>query len=486
MKSLSKNKIIGSWCSFILRQYKELTWALFVVLYLIVYSVTIFAAENKIPKIVIRDGCFFQESPATNRFFQLGINYFRPGTGWAPKVWQRFDAEQVRNDFGLMKSLGVNCVRIFLTFGSFFSTPNQLDNNGIDKFETLLDIAEDHGIYIHPTGPDHWEGTPKWLKGDPYASEAWLSAREKFWQLFATRFKERNVIFAYDLLNEPSVGWDGEEMGRRWNQWLVDRYGGLGKVAEAWKLDQLSVSQTITIPDPVKEKNKQSLVDYQHFRESIATEWIKRQVNAIRSSDPKALVTVGLIQWSIPVLLPQVKAYSGFCPQKIAPYLDFMEIHFYPLAKGFYSYESLDAKRQNLAYLNSVVELAKVGKPVVLAEFGWYGGGKLTIDDGRHPIASEEEQAQWCEDAVRTTAGLASGWLNWGLYDHPEARDVTQLTGLLTSSGQIKVWGKRFKVISTELGQITNRSSTPNPSFDWDRALIDLDYMEQHRKRFWK
>jgi len=52
---------------------------------------------------------------------------------------------------------------------------------------------------------------------------------------------------------------------------------------------------------------------------------------------------------------------------------------------------------------------------VVLAEFGWYGGGKPTLGGGTWPAATEVDQARWCRRAVETTRSLATGWLNWGL-----------------------------------------------------------------------
>jgi hypothetical protein len=75
------------------------------------------------------------------------------------------------------------------------------------------------------------------------------------------------------------------------------------------------------------------LLDFQNFRESLADAWTRHQVAAIKSVDPGALVTVGLIQWSIPSLLPAgPRHYSAFRPQRQAEYLDFLEVHFYPLA----------------------------------------------------------------------------------------------------------------------------------------------------------
>ena len=61
-------------------------------------------------------------------------------------------------------------------------------------------------------------------------------------------------------------------------------------------------------------------------------------------------------------------------------------------------------------------------QPVVLAEFGWYGGtAKPKFDKGAHPIGTEEQQAKYLRRAVETSAGFAVGWLNWGLHDHPGA-----------------------------------------------------------------
>ena len=110
-------------------------------------------------------------------------------------------------------------------------------------------------------------------------------------------------------------------------------------------------------------------------------------MQAIKSADPLALVTVGLIQWSVPVLLAGPWQYSGFRPERWRPLLDFMEVHFYPLARGFYEYAGTEDEARNLAYLESVVrEVARCGKPTVIAEFGWYGGGKTDDQRGQAPL----------------------------------------------------------------------------------------------------
>jgi hypothetical protein len=229
------------------------------------------------------------------------------------------------------------------------------------------------------------------------------------------------------------------------------------------------------------------LLDFQRFREHVADEWTRRQTAAIKAAEPQALVTVGLIQWSVPALLPGVQHYSAFRPERQARFLDFLDIHFYPLVNGFYEYSGQEDELANLAYLEAVVrEVARPGKPVVVAEFGWYGGGRPTIDQGHHPFASEPQQACWCTKVVETTRGLACGWLNWGLYDHPGAGDVTELIGLLTADGRTKAWGIEFQRLSGDL-RSTPPSPTPSlarPSLDWDRCLTGPRAAAEFRKQY--
>ena len=423
-------------------------------------------------------------------FVPFGVNYYRPGTGWAPQLWKQFDAEATRQDFRRLKELGVNCVRVFLTYGSFCQEPGVLMTEGLAKFDQFLTIAEESGIYVHPTGLDHWEGTPAWARVDGIADEQAINALESFWRLFASRYRGRPVLFAYDLRNEPEVAWNTAPMRAKWNRWLETRYGSEEKLAAAWGItNQVLEPGSVPVPDTQDSPGSRRLLDYQAFRETIADEWTQRQVTAIKAVDPEVLVTVGLIQWSVPALLPGIQHYSAFRPERQARLLDFLEVHFYPLNQGAYEYRSADEERRNLAYLEGVVrEVSRWGKPVVLAEFGWYGGGQPGFDQGRHPAATEAQQAQWCRRAIETTAGLATGWLNWGFYDQPEAKDVSQLTGLLTSDGRIKDWGRQFREMAVRLKNknIPPAKIGPRPELDWDACLTAVAAGNQFREKYYQ
>jgi hypothetical protein len=107
-------------------------------------------------------------------YVPFGVNYFRPDTGWAPKVWQQFDPAATGADLHRLADLGATCIRVFLTFSSFYTEPGRLNLEGLAKFDRFLDLADAAGLRVHPTGPDHWEGLPHWARADRYADEAFL------------------------------------------------------------------------------------------------------------------------------------------------------------------------------------------------------------------------------------------------------------------------------------------------------------------------
>lgn len=154
-----------------------------------------------------------------------------------------------------MKALGVTVVRVFLSYGSLMPSRGHLQSEGLAKLDRFLDIAEEAGIYIHPTGPDHWEGTPDWARGDRYAEEDMLKAQEAFWTTLAARYRGRGVIWAYDLLNEPQIQWEGEAMGARWNRWIEATYKTPQAVASAWGVP-ISTIQFGTIPVPAEQSSR--------------------------------------------------------------------------------------------------------------------------------------------------------------------------------------------------------------------------------------
>jgi hypothetical protein len=455
---------------------------------LLLISLIVTASSAQLPKVrIAKDGRTFVTEDG-KPFVPFGVNYYRPGTGWAPQIWKTFDADATRKDFARMKELGVNCVRVFLTYHSIHFEPGELNTNGIAKFDQFLDIAEKAGIYVHPAGPEFWEGPPHW-KPVALEDERTLNYTCEFWKKFAARYRNRHVIFAYDLKNEPTISWNNDIIVRRWNEWLKNKYGTVEGLNHAWHTNSAVAFGSIRVPKPHDALKDPELLDFQHFREDVADEWTRRQVEAIKAGDPDALTAVGFLQTSVPSRFwGGIEDFTGFVPDRQARYLDFLEIHFYPSEGGGFEYRTKANELANLAYLEGIVrEVAKAGKPVVMAEFGWYGGKeKPKFDHGAHPLATEEQQASFLKNEIETSAGFVVGWLNWGLYDHPEATDCSELTGLLGVDGHIKAWGKAFQELSRRYNAkaIAPKRIGHRPDLDWDASITSSAAGNKFRKAY--
>jgi len=429
--------------------------------------------------IAAPDGQGFVEADSDCSYIPFGTNYYDPHTGWAPKLWRLFDADKVRQHFAVMSGMGVNCARIFLTAGSFQPTAEKIEEQALAKLDTLVEIAREKRIRLILTGPDHWEGQPDYWKPDRFAGQAALQALDRFWTVVAQRYRGEPAIFAWDLLNEPHIPWFVEQWRPQWNAWLQNTYANKKALKAAWgeELTEADEWGNVAVPENLPNQGNPRLQDWQLFREHLADEWVRRQVEAIGRADPTHLVTVGYIQWSYPLVRSgNPNRYAAFNPRRQARWLDFMTIHFYPTLGS--PFESEQNRRKNIGYLQGVLAYCHIGKPVVLGEFGWYGGGAPQ----HHPYLSEQQQARWINEEIEASRTLADGWLSWPFADSPESGDISLFAGLVKADLTLKAWGHKFKGLAANLPEL--KKSTPMlPSFDFPIALTandnELDRMNQ-------
>src|SRR5438045_3397603 len=99
--------------------------------------------------------------------FTLGVNYFprRKAMYW----WRDFDVGEVREEFALVRELGLSKVRIFLMWDDFQPTPDRVSPQRLADLRTVADVAAEHGLGLdvtfftgHMSGPN-W--SPGWLLG---------------------------------------------------------------------------------------------------------------------------------------------------------------------------------------------------------------------------------------------------------------------------------------------------------------------------------
>ena len=258
------------------------------------------------------------------RFTPWGFNYDHDADGRLIEDYWDSDWQAVEQDFAEMKALGANVVRVHLQFGKFMTDPSTSTPAALKQLVRLVELAERTGLYLDITGLGcyHKKDVPAWY--DTLDEQARWAAQERFWEAVAGACAGRKAVFFYDLMNEPVVpGGKGKR-----DDWLAGAFGGKHFV------------QFIALETAGRERHE------------IARKWVERLSAAVRRKDKDALVTVGLVPWS----LDRPGLSSGFIPQKVAGSLDFIAVHLYPESG------KLDAAMETLK------GFAAAGKPVIIEE----------------------------------------------------------------------------------------------------------------------
>jgi endo-1,4-beta-mannosidase len=180
----------------------------------------------------------------SNQPFVLGVNYWprRKAMYW----WSDFDAAEVREEFGIIRDLGMTLVRIFLLWDDWQPTPDTVNAEALANLGTVLDIAAELGLKLditfftgHMSGPN-W--SPGWLLEpdtplpprvrqlvsggrvvdcgyrNPYTDPIALSAAELLLRTVVGRYHTHPAVGFWNLGNEPDLfAWPpNPATGREW------------------------------------------------------------------------------------------------------------------------------------------------------------------------------------------------------------------------------------------------------------------------------
>lgn len=95
--------------------------------------------------------------------FLMGVNYWprRKAMYW----WDDFDASEVREEFAMIRALGLTHVRLFLLWESFQPSPDRVSARSLGHLRTVCDIAAELSLLLQPTFfTGHMSG-PNWAPG---------------------------------------------------------------------------------------------------------------------------------------------------------------------------------------------------------------------------------------------------------------------------------------------------------------------------------
>lgn len=145
-------------------------------------------------------------------------------------MWDRFDIDEIGEDFARIKHFGFDIVRFFLMWEAFQPEPNAMDTTALRRFDTVMERIADAGLRAMPTlFCGHMSGVnwlPRWTLeretvigrfrtisggnvvdraiGDFYGDPELLKAQVFFAQRIGERLRGHPALFAWDLGNEFS------------------------------------------------------------------------------------------------------------------------------------------------------------------------------------------------------------------------------------------------------------------------------------------
>ncbi|HOB90969.1 MAG: beta-galactosidase [Bacillota bacterium] len=390
-------------------------------------------------------------------FVPIGVNYFAQGIGWAPKVWTQFRPDAFKEDFPLMREMGMNVIRVFLSIAPFIPEDKVLSDEAMSKCRTMLDLAAEHDIRIIFSGPSAWEGTPDWMRApdrtwqDYFTDEQILDNLDYFYQEFGKEFGDHPALFSYDLSNEPHMVWDRPSRREAWIRYLKEKYGSLAELNAAWApRARIDDWDDIQVAADANDRNSPIIWDYQMFKNYLSRNFIERCVNAIRRHDTNHMVSIGCHQGTVAFDMGIPSRYFAFDPHFVGDLLDYISIHWYPYDDRMDIFDDPKNFEKNMAFLMGAIKYMYVGKPIILEEYGLYGGGVAPDFPWRKPFKyiSQETQADWVLGVMERSKGFCSGWLNWGFRDYPEAKDPTRYQGFFDDDGNLKELGRRFPEVA--------------------------------------
>jgi hypothetical protein len=308
--------------------------------------------QSAVPRITVAGGSFVLSGSGAP-FKPWGFTYDRD---WAYRLIEEYWVDEwakVEEDFGELRALGANVVRINLQYHRFMDGPTSPNERNLARLRELVVLAEEHGIYLDVVGLASFrpEEDPAWYV-NLFERERW-AAQAFFWETIAETLADRPGVFAFSLMNEPVVA--GERLQRA--AWV-----------HPYEIEGLHYVHYIALDPDGRD------------RADIAVAWIRQMTRAIRAHDSQRLITVGLFP-----LLGSPEA-SGFAPRRVARAVDFIAVHLYP-------------------------ETGRVDETLKLLEA--YDVGLPTLIEETFPIHIEMEEYRSFLDRSR---GTADGWISqyWG------------------------------------------------------------------------
>jgi endo-1,4-beta-mannosidase len=388
--------------------------------------------------------------------FVLGVNYWPRCK--AMYWWSQFDAGEVREEFDLIKELGLSVVRIFLLWDDFQPEPTSVDKNALNNLVQVADIASQRGLGLdvtfftgHMSGPN-W--APRWLMTDQpgFSSPYFAWVRQ-----VVTRGKVVPNGNYRNMFTDP-VALDAERLLLRTVVGVLKDHPGIWM----WNLG-----------------NEPDLFAWPANADA-GQAWAREMISLIKTIDPLHPVTVGTHGDSL-------GRDNGFRIDKVHLETDIPVMHSYPMycewARG-----PLDP---DYVPFTTALTAALAGKPALMEEFGGCTNlpGKpsetwewISYDNPRKQyMASEEDFAEYMRLVMPRVQEIGStGAFVWcfadyapELWNRPPCGESLHERhfGLVRPDGSIKPHAEAIRRFAE-----TNPLVKPIPAFARFPGLVGQEY----------
>ena len=264
----------------------------------------------------------------------------------------RYDPRVVREELAVLAAHGCTVTRSFCYWPDFVPEPERLDDKALERFADFLDAHREAGLETIPTfivghmSGQNWD--PPWRGGRDLYRDVWLVSQQAWFVAeIARRFRAHPSIAGWLLSNEMPF------------------YGGPADTDEV-------------------------------------TAWSRLLLQALRSAGAGQPASTGDGAWGIEV----TGRDNGFSLRALAPLVDFLGPHVYPMSD--------DPLRHHLSAAFACELAGGFGRPVILEEFGL--SGDFTGDDYAACYYRQVLHA--------TLVAGATGWLAWNNTDYDDLADT--------------------------------------------------------------
>jgi beta-galactosidase len=403
-----------------------------------------FASIDAGAKVEIRAEGFYVDG---EYFYPVGVNYWpRSSAVW---MWKRYDPEEIRKEFRLLKSMGLNCARVFINWDDLNPEPGKISEENVTQIAEVLDIAREEGIMVIPTHfTGHMSGknwAPKWMMDQ---SRPGIFRKEPFRPPTLTPPRTYRDIYEDERAMENAL-LQARVLAERFKDHPAILYWDFGNEPQYWQRPRTP---------------------------ALGQEYVRRVVDEIKKYDPNHPVSFGMGKFA------EDTGFHSYGEFGINHVQDFYIVHTYPA--GYYPYSAKVVDQYSTYYAEFENSLSRVsGQPVQFQEFGQ--SDQMLMAMGKAERAERLAGYYRCSLWGAQIAGAQAGALAWMSGDYVRriffhepylSRSYELDFGQYDQDYRLKASGEELSRFAKIMEEIAQEPLTPH--FDPVAILLPVDYLE--------